>query len=94
MTFPFKEYNLIHIGVIGCGQWGPNYIRIFSQLPQTACLGCADIDPEKLKLIHDLYPSLRVTADYREILKDKEIHAVCLATHQYTFRSNQRSLRA
>lgn len=70
----------INIGIIGCGQWGLNYVRIFNQLPQTKVLVCADTDANKLKYLKSLYESIEITSDYRDILKDKRIEAVCIAT--------------
>ena len=33
-----------HVAVIGCGYWGVNYVRIFSELPD-ARVPCATSDP-------------------------------------------------
>ena len=70
---------MVTVGVIGCGHWGPNHIRVFSQLPQSKALMCADLDEKRLASIHGLFPSLQTTQDYREILNNKEISAVCVA---------------
>ncbi|MEX0643459.1 MAG: hypothetical protein WD468_12195 [Pirellulales bacterium] len=32
----------LRIGVIGCGHWGPNHIRVFSQMKDVAVVGVAD----------------------------------------------------
>ncbi len=71
---------MIRIGVIGAGHWGPNHIRVFSQLADSTVLMCADLNKERLKSIKALYPSVRTTEDYHEILKNDEIDAVCIAT--------------
>jgi predicted dehydrogenase len=70
---------LISIGVIGCGHWGPNHIRVFSQLANSQCLMCADIDEARLKAIKGMFPSVEVTKDYRALLADPRIDAVCIA---------------
>jgi len=75
---------LINIGVIGCGQWGPNYIRIFSQLSSARVVACADLDVERLKFVKDQYSSLETFTDYKKILENPEIHAVCVATPTVT----------
>lgn len=75
---------MINIGVIGCGQWGPNYIRIFSQLPQARVLTCADLNADRLKAIKELYPSLEIFTDYKKILENKDIQAVCIAAPTLT----------
>jgi predicted dehydrogenase len=70
---------LISVGVIGCGHWGPNHIRVFSQLPNSKCLACADIDEARLKAIRTQYPSIETTINYKTILERKDIDAVCIA---------------
>ena len=71
---------MIKIGVIGCGHWGPNHIRVFNQLPHSQVTMCADLDEGRLKTMKTLYPSLRTTKNYKEIFKDKEMDAVCIAS--------------
>ena len=71
---------MLKIGVIGCGHWGPNHIRIFLSLPQCQVIAAADVSAERQQAVKTLYPSLRTTADYREILKSKDIDAVCIAS--------------
>ncbi len=70
---------MIKVGIIGCGHWGPNHIRIFSQLSNSESLMCADINEERLKLIQRSYPGIQATKDYKDILKNPEIDAVCIA---------------
>ncbi|MFA5059161.1 MAG: Gfo/Idh/MocA family oxidoreductase [Candidatus Omnitrophota bacterium] len=71
---------MVTIGVIGCGHWGPNHIRIFSQGANSKVAMCADLDAERLKAIKGLFPSVTAVSDYKEILKNPEITAVCIAT--------------
>ncbi len=70
---------MISIGVIGCGHWGPNHIRVFSQLSDSRCAACADIDAGRLKAVKAMFPDVAVTQDYRTILADPAIDAVCIA---------------
>ena len=67
------------LGVIGCGHWGPNHIRIFTQLPNSEVLMCADLDEKRLSAVRGLYPSIQTTKNYQDILKHKDITAVCVA---------------
>ncbi len=46
---------MISLGVIGCGHWGPNHIRIFAQLPDSRVLMCADLDDKRLASIKATY---------------------------------------
>ncbi|MBF0121905.1 MAG: Gfo/Idh/MocA family oxidoreductase [Candidatus Omnitrophica bacterium] len=70
---------MISVGVIGCGHWGPNHIRVFSQLPNAQCMMAADLDEGRLKAVKALYPSVVTTTSYKDILASKEIEAVCIA---------------
>lgn len=71
--------GLINIGVIGCGHWGPNHIRIFSHLPGSKVLMCADPDEGRLRAVKNIFLNVRTTADYKEILANPDVHAVCIA---------------
>ncbi len=71
---------MVTIGVIGCGHWGPNHIRVFSQLANSNVLMAADLNEERLKAIKSLFPSVQTTKNYKEILFSPEISAVCIAS--------------
>jgi len=75
-----KHPKPVTIGVIGCGQWGPNHIRVFSQLANLQVVGCADLNPERLKAVQRLFPYIQVTTNYKDILEDSDIEAVCIAS--------------
>jgi predicted dehydrogenase len=70
----------MNIGAIGCGEWGPNHIRTFSNLPDTDVGVCCDIDPERLKTIRELHSNIKTTQDYKELLADKTVDAVVVST--------------
>lgn len=70
---------MINVGVIGCGQWGPNHIRIFSHFPNSRAVMCADLSAQRLKTIKENFPHIQITTDYKDILKSPDIHAVCIA---------------
>ena len=71
---------MINVGVIGCGQWGPNHIRIFSHLPNSRALMGADLNAARLKTIRETFTNIKTTTDYRDILNHQDIHAVCIAS--------------
>lgn len=71
---------MVNIGLIGCGYWGPNLIRNFSQLKGCNMHSCSDLREERLTHMRGLYPHLQTTRDYREIIKNPEIGAVVIAT--------------
>ncbi len=70
---------MISIGVIGCGHWGPNHIRIFSQLPGSKVVMCADLDEKRLAAMAVLYPQIQTTKNYYDILNNPAIDAVVVA---------------
>jgi len=41
---------------------------------------CADVSQERLKALKNLFPAVTGVSDYQEILKSKDIDAVCIAT--------------
>ena len=75
---------MLKVGVIGCGYWGPNLIRNFTQLSRSEVVRVADLDEARLKYIKGLYPFTETTTDYRDIITDPEIDLVAVATPVHT----------
>lgn len=71
---------MIKIGIIGCGYWGPNHIRIFSHLPNCQVSYCSDLNEERLKAIKNLFPQVETVKDYKKVLEDPSVDAVCIAS--------------
>lgn len=71
---------MISLGVIGCGAWGPNHIRVFGSLGDSAVRVAVDADPDRLDRVRELYPSLELAADADIVFGDPEIDAVVVAT--------------
>lgn len=72
--------NIINIGVIGYGYWGPNLVRNFSEIPGAKVKTVSDFQPELLAKAQARYPMIEVTTDYQEMLADPKINAVAIAT--------------
>ncbi|MCO6438787.1 MAG: Gfo/Idh/MocA family oxidoreductase [Phycisphaerae bacterium] len=70
----------LSIGVIGCGHWGPNHVRVFSEHDRSVVKACADTNEARLLAIRQRFPRVKTTRDYHEILRDSEIEAVVIAT--------------
>jgi predicted dehydrogenase len=66
------------IAVIGCGYWGKNLARNFAQL--RALRWISDTNDVALKQQSKLYPEVRITRRFEEILEDELIHGVVIAT--------------
>ena len=71
---------MVSLGVIGCGHWGPNHVRIFSQISGVNVVACSDLDEARLLSIKTQYPALHITKDYKDILQNSQVDAVCIAT--------------
>lgn len=71
---------MIELAVIGCGHWGPNHVRIFNSLPESRLGAVVDLDEEKLRSVHEMYPEIRCEPDYRTVLEDPSFDAVVVAT--------------
>lgn len=72
--------RVIRIGVIGCGQWGPNHIRNLSHHQQSLVLSCSDLSEKRLQMMRQAFPNIHTTRDASEILNDPNIDAVVIAT--------------
>ncbi len=84
---------MISIGVIGCGHWGPNHVRIFSQLAGSRVLMCADVDEKRLAAMSALYPQIQTTKNYQDILRNPSIDAVVVALPtNFHFRITQEAI--
>lgn len=71
---------MIGVAVIGYGYWGPNLVRNFSEVPGCRVIGVSDLRADRLALVRARYPSVKVTADFRELLSDRRVDAVVIAT--------------
>ena len=71
---------MISMGVIGYGYWGPNIVRNFQSLELGIVKTVSDLNPKVLAKAQKAYPSINVTADFREILRSPGIDAVAVVT--------------
>jgi len=69
----------VRVGVIGCGYWGPQLVRNFSEIPEAELAVVADTSPDRLQYVRQRYPGVPVYADYRDLLA-ADIDAVVVAT--------------
>jgi predicted dehydrogenase len=69
----------LRVGVIGCGYWGPQLIRNFSEMPEAELAAVADSSPDRLQYVRQRYPGVPVYADYRQ-LRASDLDAVVVAT--------------
>jgi predicted dehydrogenase len=70
----------VGIGLIGCGQWGLNYLRAFSDLEGCQVVAACDVSPPRLREAERRSRDLRTTSDLSEVIGDPQIQAVVIAT--------------
>jgi predicted dehydrogenase len=77
----------LRFGLVGLGHWGPNYARLLhGQVPNARLAACADLRPERLRTIGDLYPGVRLHDGHRSLLAAAGLDAVIVATTTTTHR--------
>lgn len=76
--------DVIKVGVIGYGYWGPNLVRNFATNAATSVLAVSDLDPAKLATCRRLHPDTATTSDFQDLLKNPNIDAVAIATPVHT----------
>ena len=75
-----KGDELVGIGVVGAGYWGPNLVRNFQAASGVDMVAVADRDRERLERLGALFPGVELCADMEELLSDDRIQGIALAT--------------
>jgi predicted dehydrogenase len=71
---------VVRIGVVGYGYWGPNLVRNFAETTGAELVAVSDLDPKKLETVKKRYPTVRTTTRFQDLLEDKTIDAIAIAT--------------
>jgi predicted dehydrogenase len=74
----------IGVGVVGLGYWGPNLLRVLTEMPGAHVRAICDLDADRLGRFAQRHPSVRATADFDDLLADPEIEAIVIATPVFT----------
>src|SRR5208282_2858876 len=75
---------MIRVGVIGFGYWGPNVVRNFHGLPECQVVAICDINSNSQERARQIYPGMKVTGDFSEVLTSTEIDVVAVVTPVWT----------
>ena len=75
-----KNHKRVRVGIIGLGYWGPKLARNFHSLDGAQMVMASDLRQERLDDLKKLYPDIRVTRDYKELLNGQHLDAVVIAT--------------
>jgi len=71
--------DILRVGVIGYGYWGPNLTRNFFELPASEVVAISDLSEENLKRAKLKYPDIVLTTDYKQLF-DMGLDAVVVST--------------
>jgi predicted dehydrogenase len=74
----------IGTAVVGYGYWGPNLARNVAECPGLVLRALCDPDPARLALFAQRHPEARAFAEFDEVLGDREVEAIVLATPPQT----------
>ena len=77
----------VRIAVAGLGYWGPNLARVLSGLPASQLAALCDEDSKALAEVGARYPGVPLLQSFEEVLADRSIDAVALATPVSTHHS-------
>jgi len=69
---------MVNVAVVGCGYWGRNLVRNFSELKALHAL--YDVDEKKAQELKTHYPQVKLAGSLIEIFQDPSIHGVIVAT--------------
>ncbi|MCD6574169.1 Gfo/Idh/MocA family oxidoreductase [Candidatus Aerophobetes bacterium] len=71
---------MINIAVAGVGAWGKNVVRNFYEIKEVNLTFCYDFNPASLKWVKENFPDVNTTDDFNQVLTNKKIDAVIIAT--------------
>jgi len=76
--------DLLRVGVIGYGSWGPNIVRNFHSLENCEVVAVCDKNPASLRRASRQYPGIPLTTDCADILTSPHVDAVAVVTPVWT----------
>ncbi len=71
--------SAIRIGLIGCGHWGPNYLRNLQMIERVEVAAVCDKNPGALAKIRRMAPHMHAVEDIAAVLDDPSVDAVIIA---------------
>jgi len=70
----------VRIGIVGCGHWGKNYVRLFSTLERTELVAVADPRAAARDQARKLAPQAQLFEDHTALLKSVSCDCLVVAT--------------
>src|SRR5947207_4927274 len=79
-----ERADLVRVGVIGYGYWGPNIVRNLHNVDGCQVVSVCDRSAAALERAGRMYPDVDVTTDFTEVLRSPAIDAVAVVTPVWT----------
>ena len=76
--------EMIRVGVIGYGYWGPNIVRNFDGQEQSKVVAICDQSPKSQRRAHQAHPNARIMGDCKDLLTATDIDIVAVVTPVWT----------
>ena len=76
--------NVVRMGVIGYGYWGPNIVRNIRNIENAELVAVCDKSPAALKRAARAYPGVHLSTDFAEVLRSPDIDAIAVITPVWT----------
>ncbi len=71
---------MIRLALAGYGHWGPNYLRNLQLMEGVEIIKVCDTDSSVLKRIEKQYPSVKPVTNFDDLLHEKSIDGIIIAT--------------
>jgi predicted dehydrogenase len=76
--------DVLRVGVIGFGYWGPNIVRNFHGQEHSTVVAVCDKSPKSLQRVRNTYPSIVCTHDCNELITSPDIDLIAVVTPVWT----------
>ena len=76
--------DLLRVGVIGYGYWGPNIVRNFHSQDQARVVAVCDKSQKSLGKVRHAYPDMVTTDDVDDLLTSPDIDLIAVVTPVWT----------
>ncbi len=72
--------HILRVAIVGCGYWGMNYVRLFSEMPETEVVVACDRVTDRLHEIARRFPGVKTTTQADDIALMDDVDAVIVCT--------------
>jgi len=76
--------DVLRVGVIGYGYWGPNIVRNFHAQEHSRVVAVCDKSEKSLRRVCQAHPEIPVTQDFRELIESTDIDVAAIVTPVWT----------